>query len=92
MVCFGLMNQVVGERLTYRLRMMSFRHIFRQEMGFFDETQNNPRSLSTHLALDTANVKSATTTVIFGFFCFSFHVALLVLFNHSFACVPHQKS
>ena len=53
--------QVIGEKLTQKLRLMCFETIFRQEMGWFDEPDNNPRVLTTRLESDTSAVHGGST-------------------------------
>ncbi|XP_074654241.1 ATP-dependent translocase ABCB1-like [Tubulanus polymorphus] len=54
--CFGLS----GERLTMRLRYMSFQSLLRQDMAYFDETRHSTGALTTRLATDASLVKNAT--------------------------------
>eukprot|EP00741_Cyanophora_paradoxa_P024733 tig00000293_g23877.t1 len=60
--CFG----IVGEDLTYRLRLGTFRSILRQEIAWFDEEKNSARVLklravTTNLQTDASLVQGATT-------------------------------
>lgn len=48
-----------GERLTMRLRMAVFRSLLRQDVPFFEEPRHSPAKLTTRLATDAPNVKSA---------------------------------
>lgn len=48
---------VAGEKLTKRLRYLSFKAILRQEIGWFDLKANSTGVLSTRLAADAADVK-----------------------------------
>ena len=47
---------MAGERLTRRLRTMTFRAILAQEVGFFDDAKNSVGRLSTRLSADAAEV------------------------------------
>lgn len=49
-----------GEELTYRLRLMGFRAMLRQEMGFYDDHLNGTGALTTRLATDASRVQGAT--------------------------------
>lgn len=49
-----------GEKLTRRLRNMSFRAILRQEIGFFDEEKHTTGVLLTRLAEDASLVQGLT--------------------------------
>jgi len=49
-----------GEILTRRLRRMGFEAMLRQDVGWFDDSRNNPGALSARLATDAALVKGAT--------------------------------
>mmetsp|Transcript_13741 Transcript_13741/g.55076 ORF Transcript_13741/g.55076 Transcript_13741/m.55076 type:complete len:995 (-) Transcript_13741:164-3148(-) len=53
---FGL----TGERLTNRLRKMTFKAIIRQDIGFFDLRENSVGILTTRLGAEAAKVKGAT--------------------------------
>ncbi|KAJ8900790.1 hypothetical protein NDN08_000090 [Rhodosorus marinus] len=53
---FGL----TGERLTNRLRKMTFKAIIRQDVGFFDMRENSVGILTTRLGAEAAKVKGAT--------------------------------
>jgi len=57
---------VAGERLTKRLRALSFRAMLRQEIGWFDKKANSTGALTTKLATDASEVKgvSVVTTSI----------------------------
>ncbi|KAJ3078378.1 ATP-binding cassette, sub-B (MDR TAP), member 4, partial [Quaeritorhiza haematococci] len=51
---------ITGERLTKRLRDLSFQALMRQEIGFFDEERNSTGVLTARLADDAAQVKGLT--------------------------------
>ncbi len=51
---------VSGERLTLRLRMLSFRALLRQEMGYFDQKENSVGALTTRLSREASLVKGVT--------------------------------
>ena len=50
---------VAGTRLTLRLRELTFGSILRQEIGWFDEEDNNSAAITTRLASDCGHVKGA---------------------------------
>ncbi|XP_057840073.2 ABC transporter B family member 20 [Cryptomeria japonica] len=52
---FGIM----GEKMTERIRRMMFSAILRNEVGWFDEEENNADSLSMRLANDATFVRAA---------------------------------
>ena len=54
----------VGERLTRRLRGMTFRHILRQNIGYFDEEKNSTGSLTAQLATDATLVQGLTGSLV----------------------------
>ncbi|XP_075067982.1 ATP-dependent translocase ABCB1 isoform X5 [Mixophyes fleayi] len=49
-----------GEILTKRLRLMTFKAMLRQEMGWFDDKKNSTGALTTRLATDASQVQGAT--------------------------------
>ncbi|AQK46563.1 ABC transporter B family member 19 [Zea mays] len=50
---------IMGENLTTRVRRMMLSAILRNEVGWFDEEENNSSLVAAHLAVDAADVKSA---------------------------------
>uniref|UniRef100_A0A914ZGI6 ABC-type xenobiotic transporter n=1 Tax=Parascaris univalens TaxID=6257 RepID=A0A914ZGI6_PARUN len=57
-ICTSLYG-IAGERLTMRLRMSVFRSLLRQEVAYFDDNRHSATKLTTRLATDAPNVKSA---------------------------------
>lgn len=55
-VCFGYS----GEKLTFRLRLKTFRAFMRQDMSYFDDPKHSTGALTTRLATDASLVKNAT--------------------------------
>ncbi|KAM8966761.1 ATP-dependent translocase ABCB1 [Pelodytes ibericus] len=49
-----------GEILTMRLRLMAFKAMLRQEIGWFDDKKNSTGALTTRLATDASQVQGAT--------------------------------
>ncbi|XP_068091617.1 ATP-dependent translocase ABCB1 isoform X2 [Hyperolius riggenbachi] len=49
-----------GEILTMRLRLLTFKSMLRQEIGWFDDKKNSTGALTTRLASDAAQVQGAT--------------------------------
>ncbi|CAF3747797.1 unnamed protein product [Rotaria sordida] len=49
-----------GEELTMRMRILSFKTILRQEIGWFDIDENNLGALVTRLSSDAASLKGFT--------------------------------
>ncbi|XP_069815586.1 ATP-dependent translocase ABCB1-like isoform X2 [Dendropsophus ebraccatus] len=49
-----------GEILTMRLRLLTFKAMLRQEMGWFDDKKNSTGALTTRLATDASQVQGAT--------------------------------
>ena len=88
-LCFS----VSGERLTTRLRSLTFKAMLRQEIGWFDQERNSSGILTTRLAIDASNIQGATgsrlatimevvTTCLFSLiiaFVYSWPTALVVL-------------
>ncbi|KAF6159984.1 hypothetical protein GIB67_033068 [Kingdonia uniflora] len=50
---------IMGENLTTRVRRMMLSVILRNEVGWFDEEENNSSLIAARLATDAADVKSA---------------------------------
>ncbi|KAJ8491273.1 hypothetical protein OPV22_012994 [Ensete ventricosum] len=84
---------IMGENLTTRVRRMTLSAILRNEVGWFDEEENNSSLVAARLANDAADVKSAIaerisvilqnmtsllTSFIVGFIV-EWRVALLIL-------------
>ncbi|XP_062862718.1 bile salt export pump [Trichomycterus rosablanca] len=53
-----------GELLTRRLRKIGFQAILQQEIGWFDDPNNSPGTLTTRLATDASMVQGATGSQI----------------------------
>ena len=51
---------ISGENLTKRVRSRAFKAMLSQDIGWFDETENNVGTLTTKLATEAASVQSAT--------------------------------
>ncbi|XP_075683762.1 ATP-dependent translocase ABCB1-like [Rhinoderma darwinii] len=49
-----------GEILTTRLRLLTFKAMLRQEIGWFDNKKNSTGALTTRLATDASQVQGAT--------------------------------
>ncbi|XP_028971452.2 ATP-binding cassette, sub-family B (MDR/TAP), member 4 isoform X1 [Esox lucius] len=54
--CFGK----AGEILTMKVRLMAFKAMMRQDLGWFDHHKNSVGALTTRLATDAAQVQGAT--------------------------------
>ncbi|KAH7415620.1 hypothetical protein KP509_14G054100 [Ceratopteris richardii] len=50
---------VVGENLTARVRELMFKAMLRNEVGWFDQDENNSNRLTARLAVDAAQVRGA---------------------------------
>jgi ATP-binding cassette, subfamily B (MDR/TAP), member 1 len=88
---------ISGEKLTRKMRGMTFRALLRQEMGFFDKDENAMGALTTKLATEASLVKGITgdtlgataltlSTILVGIavaFWGCWRLALVVL-----ACLP----
>lgn len=63
-ICFGgqiLFFSLIGEKLTFRLRSMSFRAIMKKDGVWFDDYQNSPGAVGSRLSQDAAKVQGATS-------------------------------
>lgn len=83
---FGGQNialEVAGENYTKRLRAKVFRSYLQQEVGFFDDEDNNTGSLVSTLAVDARNVNEMVTRVwgdviaMFSTICIGLIVAMI---------------
>ncbi|KAL4646916.1 multidrug resistance protein 1-like isoform X1 [Arapaima gigas] len=93
----GFMFGKSGEILTMRLRSQSFKAVLRQDIGWFDDSNNAVGVLTTKLATDASLVKGATGSrlglaassicalliAVIVAFCFCWQLTLLIL-----ACLP----
>ena len=57
---------VSGERLTTRLRGLTFKAILRQEIGWFDLESNSTGILTVRLSQDASRVQGVSGKSIFG--------------------------
>ncbi|KAF9014658.1 Multidrug resistance protein 1, partial [Haplosporangium bisporale] len=60
MVCF----LIVGERVTRRMRYLSYKAILSQEMAFFDRPENSTGALASRLATDAQQMFDMVSQVI----------------------------
>lgn len=69
MICAALARRqnfslaVAGERLTKRLRYLSFKAMLRQDIAWFDQKANSTGALSTRLASDASEVKGVSVNL-----------------------------
>ncbi|XP_062146188.1 ABC transporter B family member 2-like [Alnus glutinosa] len=97
--CFGIM----GERLTLRVREMMFSAILRNEIGWFDDTNNTSSMLSSRLESDATllrtivvdrssillqNVGFIITAFIIGFFL-NWRITLVVIATYPLIISGH---
>ncbi|KAI8915518.1 P-loop containing nucleoside triphosphate hydrolase protein [Powellomyces hirtus] len=89
--------RIAGDKLTTRLRVDSFSALVRQEIGYFDEDNNNTGALTGKLAEDATLVQGLTgqTFAQIVSLISNFAVGLGIAFSHSWqltlvvvACVP----
>ena len=59
-IMMGYFFGISGERLTMRLRDLTFRAYLRQEIAYFDDHRNNTGALCTRLSNDCSLVHGAT--------------------------------
>ncbi|ORX64531.1 P-loop containing nucleoside triphosphate hydrolase protein [Basidiobolus meristosporus CBS 931.73] len=63
--CGGMATfMIVGERMTRRMRSISYRAILSQEMGFFDKPENSTGALASRLATDAQQMYDMVSQVI----------------------------
>ncbi|KAI9142822.1 multidrug resistance protein 1 [Paraphysoderma sedebokerense] len=91
--CFG----TAGERLTYRIRSMTFKAMLRQEMGWYDDEKNGTGSLTAQLAEQSDKIQGLTGPNLANILqlCVSIGVAIGIAFYFSWqmtlvviACAP----
>jgi ATP-binding cassette, subfamily B (MDR/TAP), member 1 len=58
---------IVGERLTTRLRSHAFRAMLRQDIPFFDNSENSVGALTQILSVETSKVRNMTGQSLGGF-------------------------
>lgn len=51
---------IAGERMTERIRSLMFRHMLRQEIGFFDRKENGVGALCTKLSNDASSIQGVS--------------------------------
>ncbi|KAI7878594.1 p-glycoprotein [Lichtheimia hyalospora FSU 10163] len=83
----GVAFELAGERYTERLRIRIFRAYMRQEVGYFDQEENNMGALTTKLAVDAKNVNELVTKVWGDFIqvIVTAIVGLIIAFVYSWA-------
>lgn len=63
--CFGLMLLlIIGEKLTRKMRLLSYQAILSQEMAFFDRPENSTGALASRLATDSQQMLDMVSQVI----------------------------
>lgn len=60
----GAMFALAGGKLTNRVRILMFRALLRQDIGWFDRNENNTGSLCSRLSTSAQTIQSATGTKI----------------------------
>ncbi|KAJ3026787.1 UNVERIFIED_CONTAM: ATP-binding cassette, sub-B (MDR TAP), member 4, partial [Siphonaria sp. JEL0065] len=95
-IVFSLQNigfELAGSALTRRLRLMTFKAMMRQEVGFYDEPSHSLGALTSRLAVDAskvgelvskvwADLAQMAVTAICGFtiaFYYSWQLTLIIL-------------
>ncbi|KAF8929098.1 Multidrug resistance protein 1 [Dissophora ornata] len=67
LIAFGSGQSVfmlVGERMTHRMRYLSYQSILSQEMAFFDRPENSTGALASRLATDSQQMLDMVSQVI----------------------------
>ena len=55
---------ILGEKISYKLKMQAYNKIIRKPIKFFDEDKNNPGILSARISIDTQQVNSLASSLI----------------------------
>jgi hypothetical protein len=58
------MFAISGENLTKRLRIKAFKSMLSQEIGWFDDKNNNVGTLSTKLSTEASAVQGVTRNIV----------------------------
>ena len=61
------MFTVAGEYLTLRMRKLAFAAMLKQEMGWFDQPNNNTGALCSRLSADAAAIQGVSKFSLFLF-------------------------
>lgn len=78
--------EIAGERYTERLRGMIFRAYMKQEVGYFDQEDNNMGALTSKLAVDAKNVNELVTKVWGDFI----QVVVTAVVGKSLVCLNYE--
>ena len=62
---------MAGERITKRLRYLSFRAMLRQEISWFDMKANSTGALLTRLASDASAIKGVSCNMLNNYFMYT---------------------
>jgi ATP-binding cassette, subfamily B (MDR/TAP), member 1 len=60
----GIGFALSSKRLLYRIRSRTFQHILRQDMCFFDKTENSPSALTTFLSREPNRLANMSGTAL----------------------------
>ena len=60
----GWMFSISGQRLTERVRILMFKHLLNQEIGWFDLKKNNSGAICTRLSTNAVAISGATGTKV----------------------------
>lgn len=78
------MTGIAGEKLTNRLRILSFKALVRQNVGFFDMRQNSVGLLTSRLANESSKVKNITGERVSILVCLIATLIFAIIFSFSF--------
>lgn len=64
-LCFFqiFMFGIAGEKMTERIRSLMFRHMLRQEIGFFDRKENGVGALCTNLSKEASSIQGVSIII-----------------------------
>jgi ABC-type multidrug transport system fused ATPase/permease subunit len=63
-LCKNTFFTLSSERLTKRIRLMTFGHLIKQEIAFFDDENNGTGILTAKLAVDATKVEGLTGSLM----------------------------
>ena len=83
------MFTVAGEYLTLRMRKLAFAAMLKQEMGWFDQPNNNTGALCSRLSADAAAIQGVRQLLVLLPFLFTHYFRFVFFSGHGTSCWRH---